>query len=474
VVRRGFISLGDPYLDKMLGRVPRGNLVLVAGSPGTGKTIFSAQVAYVNMMRGLKAAYLSLAEPKELFMQCMKGLGMNFKRMEAKGLFKFYDLASPRDPSFMERMLEETLKEVLAWRANVLVVDSLSALIQLVGRDKARSLAHTMFSRVVRSGGITTVAVAEAPLREGAVGVEEFVADFVFFLSKREIEARLGRQLEVVKARGARVAHPRLLFTLHGGFKVIEPFTCKHPEEPRRFQPVEETPRGYSTGIPDLDAVLGGYPKNGVVHFEVGENVETSMYHVLVVPTLVNFVVKGRGLIVFPSMGVDARVVQLSGHEYGIRGGEFDRLVRVVQLAPPHPSAEDWVVEIGGEDFKEDYQRWLDTVRELQRITGSSEVTSFIGADSLHSQYGEDDMYRFLALEALRTRVEGGLLIALTKPGLEERVVKSVSNVANIHLKLVRRRGALLLYGLIPRTELYAVSLDLSKGYPMPRLTPIL
>jgi len=33
-------------LDELLGGAPRGGLIILAGNPGTGKTIFSAQFLY--------------------------------------------------------------------------------------------------------------------------------------------------------------------------------------------------------------------------------------------------------------------------------------------------------------------------------------------------------------------------------------------------------------------------------------------
>lgn len=473
--RRFSVSLGDPFLDYLLGGAARGYLIIVAGNPGTGKTIFSAQCAYRNILRGLKAAYISLAEPREVFLRCMEGLGMKFKRLEEKGLFKFLDLASPTDPSFMDRMLEVSLKEVLDFKADVLVVDSLSALLQLTEREKARSLVHNLFTRVIRAGGVTTVAVVEVPRGEKRIGlgVEEFIADMVFFLVRREIEARLGRQLEVVKARGVEVKYPRMLYTLHGGFKTIPPFSFKPPRYVEPFKPIEDFPNAYSTGVSDLDAMLGGYPKRGVVHLEIGENVEVPMYHLFAATPLVNFIVKGRGVLLFPTTGVDAGIVHRAGRSYGLADESLRKCVRVVQLGPPSPGMEDWVVEVKGASFKEDYKQWLTSLRTLQEVTGSKEVAVFIGADSVYHQYGEDCMHRFLSLEALRTRMEGGLLLIATKPGLESRAVKAVSNVADVHLKLVRRRGALLIYGLKPRTELHAVSVDVSQGYPIPKLTPM-
>jgi len=59
------------------------------------------------------------------------------------------------------------------------------------------------------------------------------------------------------------------------------------------------------------------------------------------------------------------------------------------------------------------------------------------------------------------------------KPGYD-RLAKILGAIADVHFKMTREHGALLLYGLKPRTEIYAVEMDVTKGYVMPKLTPII
>lgn len=82
----GFISLGDPYLDSVFKGVPKGSLIIVAGNPGVGKTIFSANLAHKNMVEmGLKAAYLSFIESKSSFFKNMESIGIKLDHLERKG-----------------------------------------------------------------------------------------------------------------------------------------------------------------------------------------------------------------------------------------------------------------------------------------------------------------------------------------------------------------------------------------------------
>jgi hypothetical protein len=55
------------------------------------------------------------------------------------------------------------------------------------------------------------------------------------------------------------------------------------------------------------------------------------------------------------------------------------------------------------------------------------------------------------------------LAVALAKPGLGD-ITRSASNVAAIHLRVFDRDGSVLLYGVKPRTPLYAMTVDVEKG----------
>ena len=70
------IETGIPGFDELVGGLPKGELVIVAGGPGTGKTMFSAGFLYWGAVKhGEKGVYISLAEDKETFMRNMKRVG---------------------------------------------------------------------------------------------------------------------------------------------------------------------------------------------------------------------------------------------------------------------------------------------------------------------------------------------------------------------------------------------------------------
>lgn len=64
-------------------------------------------------------------------------------------------------------------------------------------------------------------------------------------------------------------------------------------------------------------------------------------------------------------------------------------------------------------------------------------------------------------------------MIMFSRPGLKSVMKKRVASISEVHLKIIREHGTLLLYGVKPRTGIYVVEIDTSKGYAIPKLTPI-
>ena len=103
--------------------------------------------------------------------------------------------------------------------------------------------------------------------------------------------------------------------------------------------------------------------------------------------------------------------------------------------------------------------------------TGKPNLT-IIGIDTLATLYGGEKCVEILNLSAAGAKISGATIVAVIKAGYRDLAVK-LSPIADIYLRLTREHGCLLLYGVKPRTGLYAVETDVSKGYPLPELTQV-
>lgn len=469
---------GIEALDEATGGgFPRDGLILLAGGPGTGKTVLSAKFLVKGAELGEPGVYASFAESRGAFLDALsEHLGVDLRGLEAEGKLRVLDFTAMREAA-VPSILEGILRELHSIGARRLVIDSYSALAQAFqSPHDSRIALNAILGRIVRRMGCTTAMVVEVPMGDRGIGmgIEEFVADGVIMLRVKELDGRPIRELEIVKLRGTRLGERKLVFTLDGGFKAFAPFKQGPMGGSGRFRPIPDPPGKYSTGSEDLDAMLGGgFSKGDAVLLEISGKVSRGEYHLIVVPMISNFIAQGRAVILIPTIGLDAEEARRIGLGYGLRGEEIDRLLRVCQARDPSGQREGkpYAVYFEAKDPWEDYRRYLELEGDLIRETGQPAM-SVTGVDAIASYYSEAACESLLGQDAIRIRQRGAIGILLMKPG-HGRMAARLSSIATVHLRLTREHGCLLLYGVKPRTGLYAVEADDSKGYPLPRLTPI-
>jgi len=247
------ISTGLPGLDSLIeGGIPRGFTVLIAGNPGTGKTILTSHFLYEALAKQENALYVSFSESKDQFYDNTARLGMSFAEKEKSGKFVYLDLASiTRDG--MRDALDEILATLRERNIKRIVIDSFSAIAQAYERlIDARIVLQTILGKMMRSEGVTTYLIAEVPFGQKNIGtgIEEFVADGIIHLSHgRDNSAPM--MVSVVKMRGTAVDREPHVYTIgRNGGKVYEKQGIKLTYDASR--------KRISVGIPSLDPKIGG------------------------------------------------------------------------------------------------------------------------------------------------------------------------------------------------------------------------
>ena len=270
-----FTRTGIPGLDDVILGFPEGSLILVSGKPGSGKTIMGMTFIYRGALEaGEPGIYVSVYESKNRFIQLAKTLWMGFEKLEEKGLFKhiWIPITMEAGAATAINMILEQIEKMGAKR---LVIDSITALKQQFKDPvEARIFLQTLLSRIIENLKCITLLIKEGDPLTGPLDFEEYAADAVIHLEKDYFEGRPLRRLEILKLRGADIIFPRLVCTIHEGLKVIP---CR--ETPRLKKPTQyvapetwllpDPPGAYTTGIPDLDREMGGYPQGSTILFEI-------------------------------------------------------------------------------------------------------------------------------------------------------------------------------------------------------------
>jgi circadian clock protein KaiC len=198
------VPTGVKRLDEVLeGGFPEGSMIFLAGNPGCGKTILSTQFLYSGLKTGRAGIYVSLTEGRHAFLDNAKGFGWEFSKFEKDGMFRLIDWVTATQSS-MSALSEQILSTIAQIKAKLLVVDSVTSIIQSFEKPlDARIFLHTALSKVTRSMGITTIMVGEVSIGSSylGLGTEEFVADGIVLLKHTEIGSKIRRCMTVLKMR---------------------------------------------------------------------------------------------------------------------------------------------------------------------------------------------------------------------------------------------------------------------------------
>ncbi len=120
------VSTGVNGLDNLLnGGYPKGSVILVSGTPGTGKTILCFQFLEAGLQRGERCLYLSSDEPTENLIQEASRFGIDFQRYIDSGQLRLLYL-NPDNGN----LHEEIQKELSNQTYSRIIVDSLSPIAE--------------------------------------------------------------------------------------------------------------------------------------------------------------------------------------------------------------------------------------------------------------------------------------------------------------------------------------------------------
>jgi circadian clock protein KaiC len=249
---------GDPKLDSVLGGgLPANSITVVAGAPGSGKTILAHQYVFENATQENPALYLTtVSEPFEKVLRYAQTL--TFFDPENVGRAVFYEdlgttLASRGLTAALDR-IDALTKE---WRPRIIVIDSFTAFRDFATDDgEFRRFLHALAGRL-SAFPATSFWIGEYD-GEDPLGKPEFtVADAILHMSARRISERELREFEVRKLRGSDFLMGRHAYRLSS--EGVDVF-------PRLADPAEEGPYDtdggdrISSGIEALDTMLAdGY-----------------------------------------------------------------------------------------------------------------------------------------------------------------------------------------------------------------------
>jgi circadian clock protein KaiC len=241
------------------GGLPAGRPTLVCGSAGCGKSLFATEF----LVRGIleynePGVLMTFEETADDIRKNVASLGFDIEKLIAEKKLRIDHVRIDRNEIEengeydLEGLLVRLKHAIDSVKAKRVVLDTIESLFsglsnQAILRAEIRRLFGWLKER-----GMTTVITGERG--DGALtrqGLEEYVSDCVILLDHRVMGQISTRRLRIVKYRGSTHGTNEYPFLIdEDGFSVM-PITAASMD-------YEVSNQKHSTGIPELDQMLGG------------------------------------------------------------------------------------------------------------------------------------------------------------------------------------------------------------------------
>jgi circadian clock protein KaiC len=195
------IKSGIGGLDNLIdGGIPEGSIIIVSGTPGTGKTIMGLQFLNEGARNGEMGIYVSFEQSREDLLKQASQFGWDFEALEKKNMLRIFTMW----PSSFDEVMAKIFK-ALYYKPKRLVVDSITTIAYTM-KDN-REAFHKMAEKL-KETSLTAVLTSEMLSGQDGFsrdGISEFVGDGLILLQSVEAAGEQKNLLRIEKMRSCKI-----------------------------------------------------------------------------------------------------------------------------------------------------------------------------------------------------------------------------------------------------------------------------
>ncbi|MGC9203946.1 MAG: ATPase domain-containing protein [Thermoplasmata archaeon] len=399
-------------------------------------------------------------EEKEYKAIAKKFLNELNKKPEVSRLYMkmfFSDLDVP-EIEHIYREIESKLPD-----KSLIVIDSLEGLSSRYGIGEAL-FTYMVQKDLVESANATVIFVSE----KNVPSPEDYVVDGILYLTYTVEDGKRFRELNIKKLRGASIENSSISFTLNSGrFYAFNPLELRG-KRVSRFNPIPERDGTYSTGIEDLDRLLGGGIRYGsFFNIQVEKDVTLESWRIFETPIVINFFLNDYRVFAIPTPGYSYETNKKYFSQW-VPEEILDKNTTYIDYSIAESKRSN-VIALAGKDPIDASEIHRKTIKD--HLAKYEKTLFIIHHDFLEYSMGPSITLKNIFANLNNLKPSKSITVSITKPGQE--IAKEITNLSDYQINLLNRDGITFIYGIKPRTVYHAVEIDEKKGFPYLRLVPL-
>lgn len=433
-------------------KLMEGYTLLLKGVPGTGKTTYAMTLLERICQGDTKGVYISTRiDPTALYKQ----FPSLEERVPKKNVIdatqsEFSEAESQVLYENLTSFLRSVYSVVAEEDVTILIIDSWDAVSFQIGKESVEKLETSMLD-IARKTKTHLLLISEYAGEKRL----DYLVDGILRLEKEQIDDRIVRKVFIDKLRGFQVPRNNYPYTLEGGKFTHFVITGsglgsgRHKVKSKEKE-IPSGPGNYSTGIDDLDTIIGGYPQGSFVLLEIADESISWSYRPVLFHTIADFLLNDCGVIYMPEGGSSSSSVKKLLMDY-VSEEKLDKNLRMPAISESESEDPCLInLECETESLKECLPKLQGVYNGLKKP-----VLHVLGLTSLNLYSKDDIRETFLEIVSC-VKATNDVLVGILTPSA--KLKNEMCEMADVHLRLIPINGTLNLYGIKPHTALYNIS----------------